>query len=463
MYDHSKREVAERRIWRQTKTPVRVSPFDNRITAFLYSLNESLPTHCSTCTEKQTFAHLAGFWTVFRHSFAAMGIKGLSKLLGDNAPRCIKDKDLKALSGRKIAIDASMCIYQLLVGVRMGADNFTNDSGMNTSHIIGLFYRSIKLLELGIKPVYVFDGKPPPMKGGELRKRAELKAANIESHKKAQEAGDTEAMEKFSRRINTITPEMTDACKNLLRFMGIPVVEAPCEAEAQCAEMCKAGLVYATASEDMDSLTFGTTRLLRHLWAGTSSTAAKKGIKPAEYSLSVALEDLDMDMAKFIDMCMLCGCDYLDGIRGLGPVTALKLMREHGSMGDVLQVIKGNGKYTMPDEYPHDEARKLFCSPEVLSAKEIKLKWTGPDGEKLTNFLVKEHNFDESKVQSGIKRLEEARKATNQVRIDQFFKPKAAPNAGKLAAKRKAMIAEKGKKGKGKKAVSTPISKKARK
>ncbi len=367
-----------------------------------------------------------------------MGIKGLSKLLGDNAARAIKEKDIKSFAGRKIAIDASMCMYQLLVGVRMGADNLTNESGMNTSHIVGMFYRCIRILELGIKPVFVFDGKPPTMKGGELMKRAEAKAAAKEEMKKAEEAGDAEAVEKFARRINHITPEMTAACKKLLRLMGIPVVEAPCEAEAQCAEMNKAGLVYATASEDMDSLTFGTPRLLRHLWAGSSTTAAKKGVNPTEFNLNVVLEDLDVDMPQFIDMCILCGCDYMDSIRGMGPVSAYKFITQHKNIPGILDAVSAQTKYKVPDQFPFEAAREQFVKPEVTPAKEIELKWSAPDREGLIDFMVKENQFDESRVESGIKKLMAARKASNQVRMDQFFKPVAAPNAAKLAAKRKA-------------------------
>jgi flap endonuclease-1 len=177
----------------------------------------------------------------------------LTRLLGDNAPGCVKEHDLKSYFGRKVAIDASMSIYQFLVAVRSGADNFTNADGEVTSHLMGLFYRTVRLIELGIKPVYVFDGKPPPMKSGELAKRRALKAANEAAAAKADEDGDAELAEKFSRRVNKVTPEIIASCKTLCRLMGVPVVEAPCEAEAQCAELCKEGKVYATATEDMDA------------------------------------------------------------------------------------------------------------------------------------------------------------------------------------------------------------------
>ena len=398
-----------------------------------------------------------------------MGIKGLTKLLGDKAPRSIKTHEPQSLFGRKLAIDASMCIYQLLVAVRIGGgDNFTNEDGNVTSHLNGIFYRSIRLLELGIKPIFVFDGKPPEMKGGELLKRAEAKKAAEEAAKKAIEDGDLEAAERFQRRVNRVTPEMTEACKRLLKLMGIPIVEAPCEAEAQCAELVKNGDIFATASEDMDSLTFGTDRLIRHLWQGTSATAQKKGIKPTEFTLKIVLEDLDMTMDKFIDMCILCGCDYVDGIRGIGSVKAHNMIKKDGDLKTIVDMLRNEKKHQVPEDYPVEQLRSMFTDPEVTPAKDIKLKWGKPDVEGIKKFMVEENQFDATKIDTGIKRLQDAKKATNQVRVDSFFKTKPAPNAEALAAKRKAAaVKAKGNgKAKGKRAGTAAggrVTKKAKK
>lgn len=354
-----------------------------------------------------------------------MGIRGLTKLLGDNAPSSIKPQEAQSFFGRKIAIDASMCIYQLLVAVRMGSDNLTNDEGNVTSHITGLFYRSIRLLELGVKPIFVFDGKPPSMKAGELAKRFEAKKHAEESAQKAKDEGDLEAAAKFSRRINRITPEMMEQCKKLVTLLGIPIVNSPCEAEAQCAELVKNDLAYATASEDMDSLTFGTNRLIRQLWAGTASTAGKKGIKPTEYILENALSELDLDMDQFTDLCILCGCDYADGIKGVGVVNALKLVREHGDLNKIVAVLKANKKYTVPEEYPVEKLRSMFFTPEVTPAKDITLKWTKPKEAELRKFLIEENQFDTKKFENGIARLVASRKVSSQVRVDSFFTKKA--------------------------------------
>lgn len=396
---------------------------------------------------------------LIRPSRINMGIKGLTKLIGDNAPRAIIKQEVKSLFGRTIAIDASMCIYQLLVAVRVGADNLTNDDGEITSHLNGLFYRTIRLLELGIKPIYVFDGKPPSMKSGELAKRNEAKKAAEEAAKKAREEGDLEMEEKFSRRVNRVTPAMFESCKRLLRLMGIPVVEAPCEAEAQCAELVKNGEVYATASEDMDSLTFGTTRLIRYLWQGTASTAGKKGIVPTDFSLPILLEDLDLSMSQFIDLCILCGCDYVDGIRGVGVVKALNLMRKHDDLEKVVAALRNEKSYSVPDPYPVEALREMFLKPEVTPAKEVSLKWSRPDTKGVLKFMVDENQFEAAKMETGIKRLTASKQKSSQVRVDSFFKRVSAPNEAERKAKRKATVeaAKATKLGKKGKSNSTPI------
>lgn len=372
--------------------------------------------------------------------------------------------------GRKLAIDASMCIYQLLVAVRGGpggplggggGDNLTNDSGNVTSQLSGLLYRSIRLLELGAKPIFVFDGVPPSLKAGELHKRAEAKKAAEQAAQQAREDGDLEAAAKFSRRVNKITPEMLDACKTLLKLLGIPVVNAPCEAEAQCAELVKKGKAYATASEDMDSLTFGTSRLIRQLWQGTASTASKKGIRPTEFVLDVALKELDLSMVQFIDLCILCGCDYVDGIKGVGIVKALNLMRKHKSLDKIVPILRAEKGFEVPDEYPIQDIRRMFTQPDVTDADDLVLKWTMPKMDQLKTFLVTDNQFDETKVDTAIKRLLAARKGATQVRVDSFFTKKQPMVDGNPAKKTQGTPNGKGKKGKdvgaatGKKRAST--------
>jgi flap endonuclease-1 len=158
-----------------------------------------------------------------------------------------------------------MSIYSFLIAVRSEGQVLMNESGETTSHLMGMFYRTLRIVDNGIKPLYVFDGKPPKLKSGELAKRYQRKAEAEEAHEEAKETGTAEEIERFSRRTVKVTKEHNAECKRLLKLMGIPYIDAPTEAEAQCAVLARAGKVYAAASEDMDTLTFNTPILLRHL------------------------------------------------------------------------------------------------------------------------------------------------------------------------------------------------------
>ncbi|KAG8906627.1 Elongation of fatty acids protein 2, partial [Tulasnella sp. 403] len=286
-----------------------------------------------------------------------MGIKGLTALLAEHAPSAIKDHDIKTLFGRKVAIDASMSIYQFLIAVRSrDGEVLTNEAGETTSHLMGLFYRTIRIVENGIKPAYVFDGKPPELKSGVLAKRFERRKEAVEQGEEAKEVGTAEDVERYTRRTVRVTKEHNAECQRLLKLMGIPFVIAPSEAEAQCAELARGAKVYAAGSEDMDTLTFNAPILLRHL---TFSEAKKAPI--TEVNLQKALEGLDMDMDGFIELCILLGCDYLEPIKGVGPKSALKLMREYGSLAKVLkhlrekQAEKEKARASLKEEDPEEE------------------------------------------------------------------------------------------------------------
>jgi flap endonuclease-1 len=251
-----------------------------------------------------------------------------------------------------------------------------------------------------------------------LAKRQEKREKAKEEMDQAKEADDEERITQLSKRLIRVGTKENGECKKLLTLMGIPYVEAPCEAEAQCAELCRGGKVYATATEDMDALTFGTPILGRHM---TISEARKQPIK--EYDLSKVLEGLKLDMDQFIDMCILCGCDYCHSIRGMGPKKALSYIQKFKTIEKVLEEIKGMKQFTIPDEFyeEFDGARKLFKKPNVTPCSEIDLKWKDPDEEGLIQFLVKDNGFEEKKVLTVCERIKKSRKQTNQSRISNFF------------------------------------------
>ncbi|RKP19700.1 flap endonuclease 1 [Rozella allomycis CSF55] len=360
-----------------------------------------------------------------------MGIHQLSKVIADHAPDAIKEFSIQQYFGRKVAIDASMSIYQFLIAIRNEGSALMNSDGEETSHIVGLFTRTIRMVEHGIKPVYVFDGKPPTMKSGELAKRLEKRKEAEQAAEKAQEDGDMETVDKFTKRTVKVTKQHNDDCKKLLSLMGIPYIEAPCEAEAQCAALCKAGKVYSAGSEDMDTLTFGSPILSRHL---TFSEARKMPI--SEINLEKVLEGLEMTMDQFIDLCILLGCDYCDSIKGIGPHRAVNLMKTHGSLEKILESLDKK-KYEIPEDWPFEQARELFKAPEVLpDVSNVVLKWVAPNEEELIEFLVKKKGFSEDRVKNGVKKLLKAKEAKVQNRLDSYFKK--APVAANSTPKRKA-------------------------
>ena len=289
---------------------------------------------------------------------AGMGIKGLMKVIGDNAPGALREQKFESYFGRKIAIDASMHLYQFLVVVgRTGEGTLTNEAGEVTAHLQGMLYRTRRLLLAGIKPIYVFDGKPPEMKGGELLKRAEKRKEAAKELEAAKERGDQAEIEKHSKRTVRVSPEMNADCKRLLTLMGVPYVDAPCEAEAQCAVLAKAGQCYAVATEDMDALTFGTTLLTRHLMTPASQ---KKDVM--QVNLPRVLEAFGMTMAQFIDFCILCGCDYTDSIRGIGPKRAFELIKQHKDIETLLEHIDKT-KFPVPEPFPYKVRPLRGASP----------------------------------------------------------------------------------------------------
>eukprot|EP00756_Hemistasia_phaeocysticola_P039164 Hpha_TRINITY_DN16801_c1_g2::TRINITY_DN16801_c1_g2_i1::g.149529::m.149529/K04799/FEN1, RAD2; flap endonuclease-1 len=349
-----------------------------------------------------------------------MGIHGLTKLLSEKAPQCMKEDQLKNYFGRTIAIDASMSIYQFLIAMKGvyegGGTELQDDEGNITSHLQGLFSRATRLIAEGLKPVYVFDGKPPELK----RKEIEERKAKAEEARKAlevaQEEGDEEAMEKLGKRTVRVSREQTEECKKLLRLMGLPVVEAATEAEAQCAELVRAGKAWAVGTEDMDALTFGAKVLLRHL---NFSEAKKAPI--LEFHHTAVLEGLGMTKEEFVDLCILLGCDYSPRIPGIGPKRAFDAIKQHKTIEEVLVHLDEKSKARIPENFRHEEARKFFLAPEVHPAEQIQVDFKDPDAEGLIAFLCDEKKFNRQRVENAIEKLRKARVKKEQQRLDGFF------------------------------------------
>jgi len=227
------------------------------------------------------------------------------------------------------------------------------------------------------------------------------------------EAGDNEQVLKSTKATVKVTKEQNEETKLLLRLMGVPVVEAPSEAEATCAALCRDGKVFAAATEDADCLTFGTKILIRNLMAAESQ---KKQIY--EVSLERVLEQLNVSMDQFIDFCILCGCDYCDTLKGVGPSTAIKLLAQHGSLEKVLEFL---GPEKIPDNFDYQAAREFFKECEAVDTAAVEFKFNEPDLEGLQKFLVHQCSFNKERVDRYIERLTNAKSRTKQRPLDSFF------------------------------------------
>jgi len=237
------------------------------------------------------------------------------------------------------------------------------------SHLVGLFSRTIQFLNHGIKPIWVFDGTPPDYKKEELKRRRELKMKAEEMKEKAEEEGKLVEAKMMASRSVKITTEMAEDAKKLIKLLGLPMVEASSEAEAQCSALVKAGKAYATATEDMDALTFGSSRLIR----GFNS----KKDPICEITLDTVLKEFNMTMDEFIDLCILCGCDYSPHIDGIGPVKAFKFIQEYKTLEKVIENVCGESgktkKYTLPAGFNYEAARKLFKEPDVIDPNKVEV------------------------------------------------------------------------------------------
>lgn len=348
------------------------------------------------------------------------------RLLRELTPGAIKSGNLESYFGRRVAIDASMVLYQFLIAVRHGptSQSLVSESGEVTSHLIGFFYRTIRLLEAGIKPVFVFDGAPPVLKRDELKKRrlkkdaAEREMSEVTNKIEEDDQDPEKSQEKLnqlSKRSLHVTKQHNDDVKKLLRMMGVPVVEAPEEAEAQCADMCQRGLVYATASEDMDVLAFGSPIMVRHF---TMPESAKKPVE--EIRLDLVLSTLGFTMPQFIDLCILAGCDYTPTIRGIAIKRAYELIAEHKSLKTVLENLDTT-KYTIPTPYAHDDASQQFQHPRVnssLSASDLKMG--AIDSAAILAFLGDEKQFQKERILKALDRLQKTKSVGGQMRMDCF-------------------------------------------
>mgnify|MGYP000097109443 CR=1 FL=1 len=321
-----------------------------------------------------------------------MGIKNLLKFLSEY-PELIKEKETNEYYGKKIAIDISILMYQVVIAIRNSGSDLTNNKGEITSHILGLFNKTLTFLEKGIIPVFVFDGKPPQLKQKILDTRKQIRKKALEKLSDAQSDADKI---KYLKRSVWISKEQMDQCRELLTLMGIPYINAPEEADSELSYLCKSNLVYAVLTEDMDILTFGSPRIIRNL------TSSKK--IPIEIDLEKVLLRLSITYEQFIELCILFGCDYCPNLIDIRYDTIFEIYSKYKNIEDTLIEMK-NRNYVIPDNFEYKHAKNYFMSSSHNEVTNEELKIKKPDTNKLIELLVDKYGLIKYKVVNKLNRL----------------------------------------------------------
>lgn len=329
--------------------------------------------------------------------------------------------ELEDLAGRKIAIDAYNTLFQFLSIIRQRdtGEPLRDSKGRITSHLSGLFYRTIKLMNAGIKPIYVYDGEPPSFKKKTIEVREETREEARKKWEEAVKKGKKEDIMVYAQGALKVSDEMIDESKKLLEAMGIPWVQALSEGEAQCAFICKQKDSDYAGSQDYDALLFASPHLVRNL----SITGRRKlprqeayiEIKPEVIELEKVLSELQITQGQLIILGMLVGTDYNpEGIKGIGPKSALKIVKENKTLDKVLEKVEW--KF---DVDPH-EIYEFFLNPPVK--KDYKIEWKEPDEDKIIKLLVEEHDFSRERIENALNKLLESRKGGTQLKLEDWFK-----------------------------------------
>lgn len=310
-----------------------------------------------------------------------------------------RETELEDLSGTA-GIDAFNAIYGFLANIRQPDGTPLKDSkGRVTSHLSGLLYRNTNLYEAGIKPCYVFDGEPPELKTETVEERREKKSEAKEAYREAKKQGDEAEMLKHAQQATTLDTPQVESSVRLLNAMNVPWVEAPGEGEAQAAHMCLKNDLDYVGSQDYDALLFGAPVLVRNL---TIRGRQGKKLMPELIKLEETLDSLDLSREELIEVAILVGTDYNDGVHGVGPKTALELIR-----GDGLQAALEEHEI----EVDVDAVKHIYLEPEITD--DYSIEWEAPDEEAVVDLLCGEYEFSEDRVRKALDRISQSVKQSS--------------------------------------------------
>mgnify|MGYP005625416213 CR=1 FL=1 len=339
--------------------------------------------------------------------------------ISDIIPR--REISINELKGRIVAIDAFNTLYQFLTTIRQpDGTSLMDNQGRITSHLSGLFYRTINLLQEGIKPVFVFDGKPPELKRAELERRKEAKMVAQGKFGEAKESGNIEEMKKYSGRFVKITDEIVQESKDLLRALGVPVVQAPGEGEAEAAVLARSNKVWAAASQDYDSLLYGAPFLIRNLTLARKRKTASGIYVDVDIELiefQQVLNQLELDKDQLICLAILVGTDYNPGgVKGLGQKRALEIVQKYKFPVKIFEHVQSIDKYNFIFDW--QEVFKQFHEYETSTNEEPVFKKA--DEENVKRILL-DHDFSENRIDSGLEKLRKLEEEKKQKGLGEFF------------------------------------------
>jgi len=329
------------------------------------------------------------------------------------------------LFNKTIAIDAFNTIYQFLAIIRQRDGTPLKDyDGNVTSHLSGLFYRTINFIEHNIKPIYVFDGKPSSLKLDTIKERRKIKVEAKEKMIKAQEKEDFREAKKFAQMTSKLDNDMIEESKKLITYFGIPVIEASSEGEAQSAYLVKRGDAWGCASQDYDTLLFGGERLIRNFAISRSKKVKETTVTlDIEFiSLSKFLENLNITQEQLIDMGILIGTDFYPGIKGIGQHTALNLIKKYGTIENIInEHVKVGATEIKVEEEIIDQIKEIFLNPDIKE-EYPKLIWQKIEYDKIEELLIEKHNFSKQRIENALERLRKQDSSKKQKSLDSFFK-----------------------------------------
>jgi flap endonuclease-1 len=284
----------------------------------------------------------------------------------------------------------------------------------------GLFYRTVNLAEKGVKVAYVFDGKSPALKEAEIKRRAKVKVEALVKYEKAVKAGKMEVAKRYAQMTSKLKDYMPNDSKRLLTELGIPWIQAPSEGEAQAAYLTTKGDADYCGSQDYDSLLFGAKALVRNVTVSGRRKVPRKNryieVFPEVMKLDQALKELEISREQLIDVAILVGTDFNpDGVKGVGPKTALKLIKKHGSIEEATSEI---GEVDFADDVA--EIREIFLKPKITDT--YNLKWNTPNVDGVVDFLCRERDFSEDRVRRTLnKMIEGVREAKSKTTLESWF------------------------------------------